>query len=95
MLKNKTRPVGVFALAGDEQYARTSAFASLRRAHDEMLAGYRSRAFQEAQDAAAIALSLAPEPIRGLYSCTAPDCRNWSRRICRPSGAPVLALEEK
>ena len=95
LLNNKTRPVGVFTLAGDEQYARTSAFASLRRAHDEMLAGYRSRAFQEAQDAAAIALSLAPEPIRGLYSWYGARLSKLEQADLPAEWRPVLALEEK
>ncbi len=95
LFKNKTRPVGVFTLAGDEQYARTPAFASLRRAHDEMLAGYRSRAFQEAQDAAAIALGLAPEPIRGLYSWYGARLSKLEQADLPAEWRPVLALEEK
>jgi adenylate cyclase len=42
LLKNKTRPGGLYALAGDPTLAASDKFADLSRLHTSMLAAYRT-----------------------------------------------------
>ena len=67
LLKNKTRPVGVYALVGDEDYAASVEFREFAAAHDAMLADYRARRFEAARGRAADLGVRAPEWVRGLY----------------------------
>lgn len=48
-VKGKTRPVRVYALAGDEQTAKSEAFEVLREMHERMLACYRARDWRAAR----------------------------------------------
>ena len=68
LLKGKTRPTPVFALAGDATTATSEAFRELARRHDEILAAYRARDFEVARHLAAAAAELAPKEIEGLYT---------------------------
>ena len=95
LFKNKTRPVGVFALAGGRDFARSESFLSLARVHTEMLAAYRSKNFGEAEEVAAAALALAPPEIRGLYHYNAGRFARLERSELSNEWLPLLALEEK
>src|SRR5271166_393374 len=66
-LKNKTRAVGVYALAGGDAYAAAEDFRRLSALHDEILSAYRARKFAEASRLAVETEALAPQEIRGLY----------------------------
>ncbi len=45
-LKNKTRSVAVFALAGDQAYAQSDEFQHLLALHEDILKAYRARKFR-------------------------------------------------
>ncbi len=49
-VKGKMEPVRIFALMGDEQYAQSDKFKSLKDTQIEMLDAYRRQAFDEALD---------------------------------------------
>jgi adenylate cyclase len=94
-LKNKTRSVAVFALAGDQAYAESDEFRQFLARHEDMLAAYRARKFATARQMAKDAEPLAPADARGLY-------RYYEKRFARlakeelPEGwAPLIALDEK
>lgn len=94
-LKNKTRPVAVYVLAGGKVYAETDVFKRLSALHEEMLAAYRARKFSEAGALAATAATLAPREAKGLY-------RYYRRRLADlgelelgAAWTPMIALEEK
>jgi len=96
LLKNKTRPTAVYALVGDESYARSASFEALAQQHDQMLAAYRAGKFAAAAAKAAAAARQAPTDVKGLYEvyykerfaelATADIEADWE---------PVLALETK
>ena len=48
LVKGKTRPVGLYALAGDAALAESEEFAHLSRIHSAMLTAYRGRDFRSA-----------------------------------------------
>jgi adenylate cyclase len=96
LLKNKTRPTAVYALAGDEDYAKTASFEALAQQHDEMLAAYRAGKFGVAAAKAAAAGRHAPSDVKGLYDIY------YKERFAGLAAAdieedwePVLALETK
>jgi adenylate cyclase len=95
LLKNKTRPVGVFTLAGGAEVARSPAFQSLERAHLQMLDAYRRKAFVEAEEAASAALALAPSEICGLYDYYIARLRALGRSELPAEWRPLVKLEEK
>ena len=68
VLKGKTRPTPVYALAGDATTAASEPFRELARRHDQILAAYRARDFAGAGRLAAEAAALAPAEIQGLYA---------------------------
>ena len=68
LVKGKTQPVGLYALAGDAAVAASDEFAALTRLHSAMLGAYRNRDFAGAIAMAKEAATLAPEAVRGLYS---------------------------
>jgi adenylate cyclase len=68
LVKGKTRPVGLYALAGDSGVAASDEFADLTRLHSAMLAAYRNRDFADAVSLAKEAAARAPVAVRGLYS---------------------------
>jgi len=96
VLKGKTRPTPVYALAGDAATAAGESFSELARRHDEILAAYRGRDFVAAGRLAAAAAALAPAEIRGLYA------NYYQERFAflaasdlGPSWQPVFQLETK
>jgi adenylate cyclase len=96
VLKGKTRPTPVYALAGDAATAASESFRELARRHDEILAAYRGRDFVAAGRLAAEAAALAPKEIQGLYA------NYYQERFAflaasdlDPSWAPVFRLETK
>ena len=95
VFKNKTVPVGIFALAGDEALRRSEAFAELASGHERMMALYRARDFEGAGSLADTLAPLAPAPVRGLYKFQ--RRRFAALAVSEPPAAwsPVLALEEK
>ncbi len=66
-LKNKTRSVAVYTLAGGQAYAQSEEFQHLQALHEDILKAYRARRFAAARQMAADAAHLAPADIRGLY----------------------------
>ena len=68
MLKGKTRPTPVYALAGDAAIAASEPFRELARRHEEILAAYRARDFLRAGRLTEEAAALAPAEIQGLYT---------------------------
>jgi adenylate cyclase len=96
VLKGKTRPTPVYALAGDAATAASGSFRELARRHDEILAAYRGRDFVAAGRLAAEAAALAPKEIQGLYA------NYYQERFAflaasdlDPSWQPVFRLETK
>ena len=94
-LKNKTRAVAVFALAGGQAYAEGEDFKRLSALHEEMLTAYRARKFAAAKTLALSIEPLAPREIGGLY-------RYYQRRFADLADleldvawTPMIALEEK
>jgi len=94
-LKNKTRAVAVFALAGGQAYAEGEDFKRLSALHEEMLTAYRARKFAAAKTLALSIEPLAPREIGGLY-------RYYHRRFADLADleldvawTPMIALEEK
>src|SRR5271157_3585369 len=63
-LKNKTRSVAVYALAGGHAYAESDEFRSLLARHEDMLAAYRARKFATARQMAEDAALHAPDEVR-------------------------------
>ena len=47
-VKGKTKPVRVYALLGDAEFAKDMEFKSLKTVHDEMIAAYQAGEFKEA-----------------------------------------------
>ena len=95
LLKNKTRPVGLYALAGGAAVAASGEFAALSRLHSAMLAAYRNRDFAGAISMAGEAAGRAPEAVRGLYSY---NLRRFSQLADTAQDAdwrPLIALDEK
>jgi adenylate cyclase len=95
LLKNKTRPTAVFALAGNADYAATSAFQALARLHAEILSAYREREFSAAVDKAAKAEEQAPDEIKGLYLYYQIRFARLAASELDASWAPMIALDEK
>jgi adenylate cyclase len=96
LLKNKTRPTAVYALVGDEDYARTAAFKALAQRHDEMLAAYRTGEFATAAAEAAAAARQAPDDVRGLYDIYYKErFAELAEAEIEEDWEPVLALETK
>jgi adenylate cyclase len=96
VLKGKSRPTPVYALAGDAATAASEPFRELARRHDEILAAYRGRDFVAAGRLAAAAAALAPAEIRGLYA------NYYQERFAflatsdlGPSWEPLFRLETK
>ena len=94
-LKNKTRAVALYALAGDPVYADSDAFRSLSALHEDMLAAYRARRFAPARQMAEKAAPLAPPDVRGLYEYYARRFTALDDEALPESWEPVIALEEK
>ena len=94
-LKNKTRAVGVYALAGGDAYAATEDFRRLSALHDEILSAYRARKFAEAKRLAVETEALAPEEIRGLYRYYQKRFGDLAQLELSEAWVPMIALDEK
>ena len=95
LVKGKTRPVGLYALAGDAALARGDEFAELSRLHAAMLAAYRNRDFAAAISMAKEAAARAPAAVRGLYSYNLRRFGQLAASAQDPDWRPVIALDEK
>jgi len=95
LVKGKTRPVGLYALAGDETLAASDEFANLSRLHAAMLSAYRNRDFADAVSMAKDAASLAPVAVRGLYSYNLRRFTQLADSAHDPDWRPLIALDEK
>jgi adenylate cyclase len=95
VFKNKTIPVGLFALAGDAALASTAEFAELAEGHARMMSCYRARDFAGARALAEALEPKAPAPVRGLYAFQQRRFATLAAAEPPPAWAAVLALEEK
>jgi adenylate cyclase len=95
LVKGKTRPVGLYALAGDQALAASDDFADLTRLHAAMLAAYRNRDFADAISMAKEAAALAPAAVRGLYSYNLRRFAHLAESAQDPDWRPLIALDEK
>ena len=95
LLKNKTQPVGLYALAGDAAVAASDEFAELSRLHSAMLAAYRNRDFAGAVSMAKEAAARAPDAVRGLYSYNLRRFSQLAETAQDPDWRPLIALDEK
>jgi adenylate cyclase len=96
VLKGKTKPTPVYALAGDATTAASEPFRELARRHEAILAAYRARDFAAAGRLAEAAAALAPAEIQGLYA------NYYQERFAflatsdlGPAWEPVFRLETK
>src|SRR5271169_2431360 len=94
-LKNKTRSVAVYTLAGGQAYAESEEFEHLRALHGDILKAYRARRFAAAKQMAADAAHLAPADIRGLYHYYQKRFEELDQLELPESWAPLIALDEK
>jgi adenylate cyclase len=95
VFKNKTRAVGVYALAGDEAYAASAEFQSLAAGHERMMALYRRRDFAAAGELAQELGARAADPLKGLYGFHVRRFAKLEASAPQESWEPVLALDEK
>jgi len=95
LVKGKTRPVGLYALAGDQALAASDEFADLSRLHAAMLAAYRARDFAGAISMAKEAAARAPVAVRGLYSYNLRRFTQLAESAQDPDWRPLIALDEK
>ena len=95
LVKGKTRPVGLYALAGDSGVAASDEFADLSRLHAAMLATYRNRDFAGAISMAKEAAARAPAAVRGLYSYNLRRFTQLAESAQDPDWRPLIALDEK
>jgi adenylate cyclase len=94
-LKNKTRSVAVYTLAGGQAYAESEEFQHLRALHEDILKGYRARRFAAARQMAADASQLAPADIRGLYHYYQKRFEELDQHNLPDTWTPMIALDEK
>ena len=94
-LKNKTRAVALFALAGGQAYADSDAFRRLWALHDDMLAAYRAGKFGQARKLAEDAAALAPAEVSGLYGYSVKRFAALEAEPLPEDWAPMIALDEK
>ena len=95
LLKNKTRPVGLYALAGDVKLASSEEFDHLHRIHGAMLAAYRNRDFESALSLAEEAAASSPLAVRGLYAYNQRRFARLAASVQDPDWRPLIALDEK
>ena len=94
-LKNKTRSVALFALAGDQVTAQSGEFQHLQALHDDILKAYRARNFLAARQMAADAAQIAPVEVVGLYNYYQKRFAALAEQELPESWAPMIALDEK
>jgi adenylate cyclase len=95
IFKNKTRPIGVYALVGDDKYVASAEFTALALAHDRMMGLYRDHDFNEARALAEELTARAPEITRGLYGFQARRFAALCKRAPAEDWRALIALEEK
>jgi adenylate cyclase len=95
LVKGKTRPVGLYALAGDVALAQSEEFEHLSRIHSAMLTAYRSRDFRSAATMAKEAQARAPAAVRGLYSYNLRRFSQLAENALDSDWRPLIALDEK
>jgi adenylate cyclase len=96
LLKGKTRPTPIYALAGDATAAASEPFRELERRHRAILAAYRSRDFATAMRLAAEAVERAPAEVQGLYTMYYQERFAFlAKSDLGPAWAPVFKLETK
>jgi len=95
LLKGKTRPISIFALAGNANFAASVGFRALSERHEAMLAAYRARDFVRARSLAAEAASLAPEEVEGLYAFHVGHFRQLAAGGVDEAWQPMIALTDK
>jgi adenylate cyclase len=96
LLKGKTRPTPVYALAGDAATAASESFRELARRHEAILGAYRGRDFEAAMRSAAEAAKLAPKEIQGVYASYYQERFAFlAKSELGPSWEPVFRLETK
>jgi adenylate cyclase len=96
VLKGKTLPTAVYALAGDASFATSASFRELAERHEAILAAYRGREFVAAGRLAVEAAAFAPNELKGLYT------HYYQERFAilaisqlGPAWEPVFTLETK
>ena len=94
-LKNKTRSVAVYTLAGGLDYAASEEFQHLSGLHEDILKAYRARNFAAARQMAADAEPLAPGDIRGLYAYYQARFAELAKSELPETWTPMIALDEK
>jgi adenylate cyclase len=67
LLKGKSVPTKLYALAGGEAMSSSPQFAELSRLHDRLMRSLAARDANEASAALAACRPLAPEALSGLY----------------------------
>jgi len=95
LLKGKTRPISIFALAGNAHYAASIGFQALCERHEAILAAYRGRDFARARDLAAAAAELAPDEVKGLYGFYVERFEELAAADLDAGWRPMIALTEK
>jgi adenylate cyclase len=95
LLKGKTRPISIFALAGNVHYAASIGFRSLQEIHDAILSAYRGREFLRARALAEEAAELAPEEVKGLYGFYLERFERLAAAPLDESWQPMITLTEK
>ena len=95
VFKNKTRPVGVFALVGGADVAISREFAALAGAHARMMALYRNRDFAGARELASELETQAPAAVRGLYGYHLRRFNTLEAASLPESWDAVTVLDEK
>ena len=95
LVKGGTRPVGLYALAGDSSVAQSDEFADLTRLHAAMLAAYRNRDFADAVSMAKEAAARAPVAVHSLYSYNLRRFAQLAESAHDPDWRPLIALDEK
>ena len=94
LVKGKTRPVGLYALAGDAALAESEEFEHLSRIHSAMLTAYRSRDFRSAATMAKEAAPARRRRPRPLFIQPAPLQPIGGKRA-RPGLAPADRARRK
>ena len=95
LLKGKTKPVAVYALAGDRIYAKSPEFNELNRLHAAMLAAYREQNLARAQEKAILAQGMAPAEVRGLYKFHGARFTELATHASGGPWDPMVTLDEK
>jgi adenylate cyclase len=67
LLKGKSKPTKLYAIAGDEKLAATHEFIELSRLHQRLLAAIASRDVKESTAALTACRALAGRELHGLY----------------------------